>query len=336
MERNVRIPWRFPRAAALALLLGVSVVVAGCGGSGSAKGNAPKGTVNVAYAGSLTNLMEHTLGPAFQRATSYTYQGKGAGSTAIANQIAGKLIHPDVFISASAAAYTPLQGSANGNLVTWYLSFASTQMVIGYSPKSSFASRFQQAANGQTPWYTVLESPGLRLGRTDPALDPKGVNTILTMRLAEQYYNQLGLAQKVLGADANTAQIFPEETLVARLGSGQLDAGFFYLNEVKDANLPSISLPQQINLGDPAQKAAYARATYTDAKGVAHKGAPILYSVTIPATVSNRAGAIAFVQYLLTGGGQGILSADGIGQIGPTAGGDAATIPAELKTYVKG
>ena len=318
---------------AIALVVGV-VALAGCGSGG--KASAAKGVVNVAYAGSLTNLMEHTLGPAFQRATGYTYQGKGAGSTAIANQIASKLIHPDVFISASAAAYTPLEGAAHGNVVTWYLSFASTQMVIGYSPKSSFAARFQQAASGQAPWYTVLASPGLRLGRTDPALDPKGVNTILTMQLAERYYSQPGLAQKILGANDNAAQIFPEETLVARLGSGQLDAGFFYLNEVKDAGLPSISLPAQINLGDPARKATYAQATYTDAKGVAHTGAPILYSVTIPATASNRAGALAFAQYLLGGGGQGILSADGIGQIGPVAGGDAATIPAELKSYLKG
>lgn len=320
---------------ALALAMG-AVALAGCGSGSSGKASAAKGVVNVAYAGSLTNLMEHTLGPAFQRATGYTYQGKGAGSTAIANQIAGKLIHPDIFISASAAAYKPLEGSAGGNVVTWYLSFASTQMVIGYSPKSSFAAQFQQAASGQTPWYNVLSSPGMRLGRTDPALDPKGVNTILTMRLAETYYHQPDLARKILGADDNTAQIFPEETLVARLGSGQLDAGFFYLNEVKDAGLPYISLPAQTNLGDPAQKATYATATYTDAKGVAHKGAPILYSVTIPATTSNRAGALAFVRYLLGGDGQGILSADGIGQIAPTAGGDAATIPAELKSYVKG
>ena len=321
-------------AVTLALLCAL-VAVAGCG-SNNGKASAAKGVVNVAYAGSLTNLMEHTLGPAFQNATGYTFQGKGAGSTAIANQIAGKLIHPDVFISASAAAYTPLEGSAHGNLVTWYLSFASTQMVIGYSPNSKFAAQFQQAASGQTPWYTVLESPGLRLGRTDPALDPKGVNTLLTVQLAERYYNQPGLSQTVLGPNGNTAQIFPEEDLVARLSSGQLDAGFFYLNEVKDAQLPFITLPAQINLGDPAQKAYYSQATYTDAKGVAHKGAPILYSVTIPATVSNRAGALAFVQYLLGGAGQGILSADGIGQITPTAGGDASTIPAELKQYVKG
>ena len=103
----MRVPWRFQRVTALALLLGATVIVAGCGGSGERKGGVCKGTVNVAYAGSLTNLMEHTLGPAFQQATGYTYQGKGAGSTAIANQIAGKLIHPDVFISASAALTRP-------------------------------------------------------------------------------------------------------------------------------------------------------------------------------------------------------------------------------------
>src|SRR6478672_11560458 len=100
-------------------LLAVSVVaLAGCGGGGSS--TAAKGAVNVAYAGSLVNLMEHKLGPAFAQATGYTFEGEGAGSTALANQIKSKLISPDIFISASSAAYTPLQGAANSNIVRWY------------------------------------------------------------------------------------------------------------------------------------------------------------------------------------------------------------------------
>lgn len=323
---------RLGMAAALAALLALTA----CGSSSPGSGSAPKGTVNVAYAGSLVNLMEHKLGPAFQQATGYTYQGKGAGSTALANQIKSKLIAPDVFISASSGAYQPLEGAANGNLVSWYMSFAATQMVIGYSPKSQFATQLQAAAGGSTPWYSVLETPGLRLGRTDPALDPKGVNTIYTMQLAETYYNQPGLAKKLLGANNNPAQIFPEEDLVARLTSGQLDAGFFYLNEVKDAGLPYITLPAQINLGDPSQAATYAQAHYTDAKGDTTSGKPILYSLTIPATVKNQAGAVAFVQYLLGNSGKDILTADGIQPIAITVSGDASKVPSGLSQYTNG
>src|SRR5947209_7090481 len=196
--------------------------------------------------------MERKIGPAFTQSSGYPYEGEGKGSTALANEIKGRLRFPDIFISADPAVNTTLMGAANGNYVSWYTTFIRTSMVIGYSPSSKFAADFRAAANSSRSWYQVLEEPGLRLGRTDPLLDPKGVRSIITMELAEQYYHQSGLASKVLGAAENTSQIFPEETLVARLGSGQLDAGFFYLNEVMDAKLPYVTLPTQINLSDPA------------------------------------------------------------------------------------
>lgn len=314
------------------VLLVPLLVLAACGSSGGGTSTA-KGIVNVAYAGSLVNLMEHKLGPAFQHDSGYTYQGKGAGSTALANQIKSKLISPDVFISASTGAYSSLSGDANGNIVSWYMSFAATSMVVGYSPKSSFAGQFQAAASGTTPWYQVLESSGLRLGRTDPALDPKGVNTLFTMQLAEKYYQQPGLAAKILGANNNPAQIFPEETLVARLGSGQLDAGFFYLNEVKDAGLPYVTLPARINLGDPTQASYYAQAKYAPTTGTVQIGKPILYSVTIPSTVKNQAGADAFVSYLLGDPGKTVATAGGISRINVIVGGDASKIPTALASY---
>ncbi|HEX8995493.1 MAG TPA: extracellular solute-binding protein [Ktedonobacterales bacterium] len=321
--------------AAMALLL--AVTIAGCGGSGSGSTGAstsPKAAVNVAYAGSLVNLMEHKLGPAFTSATGYPFQGRGAGSTALANQIKSKLIAPDVFISASKAAYTPLQGAANGDIVKWYITFATTSMVIGYSAKSPYAAQLQAAANGQTPWYQALATPGLRIGRTDPKLDPKGVNTLYTMQLAESYYQQPGLEQKLLGAPENASQIFPEEELVARLTAGQLDAGFFYLNEVKDAGLPYITLPSQINLGDTAQASAYAHATYTTAAGVTQHGGPIAFSVTMPSTVRNSAGAEAFITYLLGANGRATLTADGFSLSGPKLTGDSSQLPASLKSLV--
>ncbi|HET9111831.1 MAG TPA: extracellular solute-binding protein [Ktedonobacterales bacterium] len=310
----------------LALLTGCATNIAA--------GTSAKGAVSVAYAGSLVNLMEHKLGPSFDSATGYSFQGRAAGSTALANQIKSKLISPDVFISASAASYKPLQGAANGDLVRWYLTFATTSMVIGYSPKSQFAAQLQAAASGQTPWYQALQIPGLRLGRTDPKLDPKGINTLYTLQLAEQYYHQPGLAQKLTGGAENPDQIFPEEELVARLTAGQLDAGFFYLNEVKDAGLSYITLPEQINLGDPSLASAYAQASYTTAAGVTQRGAPIAFSVTIPATVRNEAGAEAFVEYLLGKSARETLSADGFAVMPPKLTGDPSRLPSALKSYL--
>jgi len=212
--------FRFAAAWCVVLLVGILVVACSSStGSGSTPTPtaAPKSKVSVAYAGSLVNLMEKNV-------------GEGRGSSALANEIKGKLSFPDIFISAAPAVNTTLMGAANGNYVSWYVPFIRSSLVIGYSPNSKFASDFQAVASGSKTWYQVLEEPGIRIGRTDPALDPKGVRTIIMTELAEKYYNQPGLSTKILGATNNTSQIFPEEELVARLTSGQLDAGFFYLN----------------------------------------------------------------------------------------------------------
>jgi molybdate/tungstate transport system substrate-binding protein len=110
-------------------------------------------------------------------------------------------------------------------------------VVLGYNSTSRFAADFKSK-----PWYQVLTEPGIRIGRTDPKLDPKGTLTVALMNKAEAYYKVSGLAQQVLGAPDNPAQVLPEETLVGRLQSGQLDVGFFYSTETASAKIPVISL----------------------------------------------------------------------------------------------
>ncbi len=321
---------------ASALIALFSLLLAACGSTTTSSSGTPtptpKSKVSVLYAGSLVNLMEKKIGPAFTQATGYPYEGEGKGSTALATEIKGHLRTPDIFISAASAVDQSLMGAANGNYVSWYAPFIRTSIVIGYNPKSKFAADLQAAANGTKPWYQVLEEPGFRLGRTDPALDPKGVRTIIVMELAEQYYNQPNLVQKILGSAENTSQIFPEEDLVARLGTGQLDAGFFYLNEVKEANLPYISLPVQINLGDPSYNSTYVKASYTDPKsGQTTKGSATVYTITIPNTSKNKAGAIAFVNFLFSTTGKSILTQDGLTLVTPTVEGDASAVPSQVQ-----
>jgi len=259
------------------------------------------GTVNVLYAGSLVNLIEHGVGPAFDKATGDHFQGFAGGSVGIANQIKGKLRKGDVFISANPKVNTSLMGAANGNWVSWYVSFAESPLVIGYNASSKFAADFKTK-----PWYQVLLEPGIKIGRTDAKLDPKGALTLALMKQAETYYKSPGLAQKVLGAPDNPAQVLPEETLVGRLQSGQLDVGFFYSTETSDAKIPALSLPPQI-----APKA--------------------VYTVTILRDAPNAGGADQFVAFLLGPGGRDLLKQHGLTLQKAAVSGDAGAMPADIK-----
>jgi molybdate/tungstate transport system substrate-binding protein len=293
--------------------------------------------LRVLYAGSLVALMENDLGPAFAKAAGgITVEGRAGGSVALAHMILDGLQSPDVFVSADPAVNKLLMHPAPGPSAPWFLTFAGTTMVLGYSPGSRFAPAFQEAAAGRRPWYEVLATPGLRLGRTDPRLDPKGYRTILTLELAERYYKRPGLEAALLGAPENPAQTFPEEALVGRLESGQLDAGFFYLTEVKEQQLPYVALPDAINLGNPAMARSYAEAAYTDAKGEVRRGAPILYTVTIPSTVRNLPGAVQFIQFLYSPAGARILTSHGLLPTRILVGGDPRTVPPPLHRLSQG
>jgi molybdate/tungstate transport system substrate-binding protein len=267
-------------------------------------GPASAETVNVLYAGSLVNLMEHGIGPAFDKATGDTFQGFAGGSNALVNQIKGQLRRGDVFISANPMVNDSLTGAANGDWVSWYVNFAQSPLVIGYNPSSKFAADLKSK-----PWYEVMQEPGIRIGRTDPKLDPKGALTIQLLDHAEQVYNQPGLAQKILGAPDNPAQVFPEETLVGRLQSGQLDVGFFYSTETSDLKIPSISLPPEVSLS-------------------AH------YTATVLRNAASPAGAARFVGFLLGAQGRPLLQDHGLDLVKPSVGGDASKMPLQIRSEV--
>ena len=257
--------------------------------------------LNVLYAGSLVNLMEHGIGPAYSKATGDNFRGFAGGSGGLANQIKGKLRHADVFISAAPAVNNTLMGEANGDWVSWYINFAQSPVVIGYNPASKFAADLKSK-----PWYEVLREPGIRIGRTDAKLDPKGALTVQLMAKAEETYKQPGLAQAVLGAPDNPAQVQPEESLVGRLQSGQVDVGFFYSTETADLKIASIPLPPEVALS-------------------AH------YTVTVVRDAADPAAAAKFIDYLLSPAGLAVMHEHGLDTIKPTISGDAAKLPGAIR-----
>ena len=260
--------------------------------------------VNVLYAGSLVNLMERSVGPAFAKASGEQFQGYAGGSNKLANEIKGGLRRGDIFISASPKVDDNLMGPANGDWVRWYILFAESPLVIGYNSSSRFAADFKTK-----PWYEVLLEPDIKIGRTDPKLDPKGAFTVDLMQRAEQYYQQPGLAQRVLGAPDNPAQVLPEEVLVGRFQSGELDAAFFYSIEAADTKITNVKPPSEIQ---PKAR----------------------YTISILNNSPNPAGAERFLLFLLGSEGQALLQKHGLDSVKLAVSGDAQTIPAAIQSLV--
>ncbi|CAM3864486.1 extracellular solute-binding protein [Alicyclobacillus pomorum] len=306
----------------------------GCGqgpapSSATPTGHAP---LSVLYAGSMTKVMEGTIGPAYRRSAGVELAGESGGSSALAQMIASGIKQPDVFISADPLVNdNVLLGPSHHNMEDWYATLASDEMVIVYSPKSRFGAMLKEAAD-TGDWLNVLEKPGFLLGRTDPKLDPKGTRALLVMELAARYYHQPDLVYRILGSTENPKQVFPEETLLSRLTTGQLDAAFAYRHEAVEWGLPYIALPKQINLGDPSYAKTYATVSAPGAGGKQQHGAPIVFTISVPNTVKHQAEATAFVEYMLSGAGHRQLLKDGFGAVDITLLGDLSKVPKPIQT----
>lgn len=289
------------RAAHLAAVALATLAAGGCGSASSsssaAESRSAHGSVAVIYAGSLSKLMEDSIGPAFERATGYSFEGFGGGSGEDAKQIKAKVRRLDVFVSASAEADRELEGAAGGNWVSWYATFASTPLVLGYDPASSFG---RELAAGE-PWYRVLSQPGIKVGRTDPRLDPKGALTLAALAEAAKK-----LGDPHLASLQSAFPVFPETDLVGRLQAGQLDAGFLYAVEANVAKIPTVALA-------PAAKSAE-------------------YTVSVLNQAPDPAGAAAFVRYLLKASSAPALVHGGLGVIAPARlSGGLGSVPGSVR-----
>lgn len=213
------------------------------------------------------------------------FQGEPGGSKALANLILAGVRSPDVFISVDRKLVTKL-----GDRVASAKTFAGTSLGVAWAPGSKYAGLFESVAAEKTSLRSALETPGIKIGRTDPQLDPKGVYTIEGVTLWLGHEGE----QRVLGADQNPAQIFPEQDLLARVDTGEADIGFFYRTEAIARGYGFIPLPGAAALTD--------RITYTLA---IMKGAP------------HPAAARDFAEFVLAGEGRAILERAGLTYLAP-------------------
>ena len=167
---------------------------------------------------------------------------------------------------------------------------------MGVSPSSRFAA----GATGKS-WDEVLMQPGVKIGRTDPAKDPKGALTVEFLKKADKPE----LAKSVL----EHSSVLPEEALVKKIQTGELDVGFFYSVETTDAGLTAIDLPA----------------------GITPKA---IYTLTILQNAPSPDGAQKFILFLLGSKGLALLKEHGLSLIGLQLTGADASVPQAIRALV--
>ncbi len=305
----------------------------------SDKTNSPQtknlGTANVAYAGSLQLVNDTELGPNFTHQTGIAYIGRGGGSFGVAHLISSDQITPNVFESVGVAPIQLLEP----HYTSYAIGFASSPLVIAYSPTSPFAPTFKAIAQGKLPLktlFTLMESKNFHLGRTNPNTDPQGQAFIMMMQLAVKYEHlPSGTSQKILGGTNNPNQIFSEESILSRLQAGQLDASSAFLSEVVQRHLPYISLPSAINFGDPADQSIYATTHLRLSDGKTVTGSPLeIYVTPVQHTPDAKAG-VSFISYLLSKPGLAVYEKNGYELTPPVIYGNRSAIPMSILKEVK-
>ena len=267
--------------------------------------------LRVAYAGSMGQVMDVALGPEFARAHALRWQGIGQGSYALARLLAAGQMRADVLVAITPG---PMQVLRKAGLIREAVPVASTRMVVVYSPRSRFAADFEAARRGDKPWYEVLQEPGLRLGRTDPAIDPQGANALFSLQLAARFYQRPRLLQQIAGSLQNPRQMFAETSLMSRLEAGQIDATIGYYSAARSHRLPSIDLPPQIDLAHPdMQSRWYAHAGFTLADGKKFDAQPLVFYAAVLTTARNPQAARRFVEFLGSKPGQAQFRRHGYG-----------------------
>jgi molybdate/tungstate transport system substrate-binding protein len=295
--------------------------------AGPASGQALDGPLIVYNAGSLARPFRELLDSFRIRHPGVIPAQENSGSLEAARKLTelGKM--PDVL---AVADYNIIDDLLMPKYAAWYANFARNTMVLAYTDRSIDAATIDS-----TNWWRVLLKPGVRAGHSDPALDPNGYRTLIVLQLAERYYRQPGLAQRLDAAMPPRYQRPKEADLTALLQAGELDYAWTYRSLAETSGLRYVTLPGAIDLGDPALAKEYEAATVripganrSGGDSLTLRGEPIVYALTIPIGAPHPLLATAFVRFALSAEGRAIIQRNGFVVLSPPV--VAGTPPAGL------
>jgi molybdate/tungstate transport system substrate-binding protein len=323
----------------------VALAIAGCGSSsssssGSSSGSSSAGsrtaavgsgkTLIVFGAGTLANPFAQEIA-AFKAAhPGITVHSEFSASGDRVKAIT-ELGQPDDVLGVADYSLIPKKmfAATGKRYASWYVGFVSNQITFAYTDQSKGAKQLTLAN-----WYRVLAQPGVHIGRSNPAADPSGYQTLQMLKLAQGYYHDPSISASVLKNSPASAVAETETSLIAALQSGQLDYLAVYRSDALQHHFKYINLPPQISLSDPGLATTYATVSAPGATGIV-KGKPIIYGLTVPTNAPDPTLAEQFVKFVIGAQGQAIMRANGFRVLSPPLASSQSKLPASLRPLTR-
>jgi molybdate/tungstate transport system substrate-binding protein len=288
------------------------------------------GDLTVFHAGSLSVPIKEITAAFNKEYPGVRVLAEAAGSRECARKISDLGKPCDVMASAD---YAVIDTLLIPKFADWNIKFAGNEMAIVYTEDSKHAKEITDRN-----WHEILLRDDVGFGRADPNADPCGYRAVLTMKLAEDFYKQPGLAEKLLKKDLRYMR--PKETdLLALLETKTIDYIFLYRSVASQHGLKWLALPNEVNLKEPKFTALYKTAS-VEVSGtkpgemMTQRGEPMVYGVTIPKNAPNPKAALAFVTFLLEKSkGLAIMEKNGQPSLVPAASETFDKLPDGLRKY---
>ena len=218
------------------------------------------------------------------------------------------------------------------------MEIARNRLVLAYTSRSQYRDEINE-----DNWYDILSRKDVKFGLSDPRFDAAGYRSLMILQLAERYYKDPTIFEKVyLGSfkdpitvekDGGMQTILVPEllgikdgsnivlrggsvALLALLESGDVDYAFEYESVAQQHHLNYLQLPPEIDLSNPEfaewyetvlVKLDYQRfSTITPEFG----GEVITYGLTVPTNAPNPEAAQDFIQFLIGPTGREIMDSN--------------------------
>ena len=311
------------------VLLALLPLIFGCKNNPKIKQDS---TITVFHAGSLSKPLKVIADSFMLENPEVKVLLEAAGSVECARKITELGRECDLMFSAD---YKVIDELLIPEFASWNILFAGNELTLVYTPESKFANEINQQN-----WTEILLKPEVYFGRSDPNSDPCGYRTILSLKLAEQFYNSPGLTSSFEAKDNRF--IRPKEVdLIALLETGAIDYIFLYRSVAIQHGLNYLTLPEEINLGSNSMEANYATASLkirgsSPGDTLLIKGEPMVYGFTIVKNAPNFEIANRFAQFFLEKEkGQKLVEQSGMPVLSPPVVKNEKTVPVSILKIIK-
>ena len=287
-----------------------------------------KETITVFQAGSLKIPFSQIEKAFEEKYPQYDVILESSGSIEAAKKITEKNRSADVMPSAD---YKVIDNLLIPKYAKFNAQFSTNEMVIAYTKNAKYANEINSKN-----WPEIFLKNDVKVGHSNPNMDPCGYRAMLVTKLAEDYYKIPDLYNKLFSyGDSYTVDEENKDKVVVKPAESELlklleedkyDYLYIYKSVAQQHHLEYITLPKEISLKDNEFSEFYETASFNingkePNSFITKKGDSMIYGITIIENENlqlNKKGAIKFVNFVLSQEGQKIMMDNGQGVINPS------------------